>query len=829
MAFLSNPSALRVVRVSVASLALLLAACGDATPSGDDASGSEALPAIAAIPAVPAMARPAPPSGPVAPSTAAMAARLAKIADETRPEDNVYVNDRRADALAAQIDAEGGPDSARIMLVMDQARESLLAGRTDVALRGFGVAERRLAEAPAQVNPDVLRELHRMITLAWLRLGEQQNCLFHHDTRSCLLPIEGNGVHGERLPSETARDRLLDELAADPTDWTARWLLNVTAMTLGEWPDGVDARWLIPPSAFASGADPGRFDDVAQAAHANLVSLAGGVCAEDFDGDGLLDLFVTSWGMRDNVRLLHNAGDGTFADVTAAAGLSGITGGLNALHADYDDDGDPDVLVLRGAWFETKGGHPNSLLRNEGDGTFVDVTEQAGLGVGHPTQAANFADYDGDGWLDLFVGNETGPNETHPCELFHNRGDGGFEDVAPRVGLALEAYVKGVAWGDVDGDGDPDLYVSRIDGPNRLFRNDGPATPRAPTGMRPGAERIGAAAPGGPRPAGPAGPGDDAAEDDASSGAAGPMRLARLPAAPFEPWIFTDVTEAAGVAEPKRSFPTWFFDADDDGDLDLFVSGYRYGSAGHVAKDYLGLPNKGVEARFYRNRGDGTFDDASHAAGVDHVLLTMGCNFGDLDEDGFLDFYVSTGEPDLAGIVPNRMFLNDRAGGFVDVTTAGGFGHLQKGHGVAFADLDDDGDQDVYAVMGGAYSGDVFPNALFLNPGHGRRTVTLELHGTRANASAIGARVRVRLVEPQGRRDVFVTVGTGGSFGSSSLQQEVGCGDATSIAEVEIAWPGSGTRELLHDVPLDRHVTVREGQGVVAVREYRRLPMGGAH
>lgn len=793
---------------------LVLAACGDDGLTGASAPGTSVLQA----------ALPPPPVGPVAPSTSAMAERLALLAQKSRPAENVYANGRRAADYLERIAEQGGPERAKLGMVADCARELMLSGRTREAVDLFTVAERRAATTAEAINPEIVRELHRQATLAWLRLGEEQNCILHHDSRSCLLPIEGGGVHVDREPSRVARDRLLDELSADPDDWTARWLLNIAAMTLGEWPDGVDARWLIPPSAFASEREFPRFVDVARAARAGSVGLAGGVCADDFDGDGLVDLFVTSWGVTDNVRLLRNAGDGTFADVTGAAGLAGITGGLNALHADYDNDGDVDVLVLRGGWFERDGDFPNSLLRNAGDGTFVDASIEAGLTSAHPTQTAAFVDYDGDGWLDLYVGNETGPHEVHPCELFHNAGDGTFEPVDGAFGLDLEAYVKGVTWGDMDNDGDPDLYLSRIDGPNRLFRNDGPLTPDPAPTPHPLAERMGPGS-NGVSAALPA----DSAPDAGPPGPARLARLARLPAAPLRPWVFTDVSEAAGVTEPKRSFPTWFFDYDGDGWLDIFVSGYRYGSAGFVAKDVLGLPSKGIRARLYRNRGDGSFDDVSSTARVDKVLLTMGCNFGDIDQDGRPDFYLSTGEPDLAGIVPNRMFVNDGQGGFDDVTTAGGFGHLQKGHGIAFADFDEDGDQDVYAVMGGAYYGDVFPNALFRNPGFGRRSLTLRLVGVQANASAIGARVRVRIVEPAGERDVHHVVGTGGSFGASSLQRALGLGDATSIREIEIRWPGSGTREVLGDVPLDRVVTVREGEGVVDVREYRRLPLGDDH
>jgi hypothetical protein len=128
----------------------------------------------------------------------------------------------------------------------------------------------------------------------------------------------------------------------------------------------------------------------------------------------------------------------------------------------------------------------------------------------------------------------------------------------------------------------------------------------------------------------------------------------------------------------------------------------------------------------------------------------MGCNFGDLDNDGWLDFYVGTGDPSLSMLIPNRMFRNDGGKRFQEVTSSGGFGHLQKGHGISFADLDNDGDQDIHEEMGGAVSGDVAHNALYLNPGHGNHWITLKLEGVTSNRAAIGARIRaiVQTLEP---------------------------------------------------------------------------------
>ncbi|MFY9823313.1 MAG: CRTAC1 family protein, partial [Thermoanaerobaculia bacterium] len=375
-----------------------------------------------------------------------------------------------------------------------------------------------------------------------------------------------------------------------------------------------------------------------------------------------------------------------------------------------------------------------------------------------PTQTAAWGDYDNDGWLDLYVGNESTGGREYPCELFHNNHDGTFTNVAASAGVDNVGFVKGVAWGDYNNDGLIDLYLSRFGQRNVLYRNDG---------------------------------------KDANG-----------------TWRFTDVTAEAGVGEPLASFATWFFDYDNDGWLDLFVapfSGFVKESLPSVVATYLGQSPKVEHAKLYHNNGDGTFTDVAHAAGLDRVLLVMGSNFGDLDNDGYLDLYLGTGEPNLTTLIPNRMFRNDRGRTFQDVTTSGGFGHLQKGHGISFADIDNDGDQDIRAVLGGVFQADVYESALFENPGHGNHWITLRLEGVQSNRSAIGARVRVRVRTDQGERSIYVTAGAGGSFGDSSLQQEIGLGQARSLEAVEITWPATRQTQVLRNLTMDGIWKIREG------------------
>ena len=489
------------------------------------------------------------------------------------------------------------------------------------------------------------------------------------------MPIRGLGVHAVQTGSRNAVRVLLETLGRYPDDLALRWLLNLAYMTLGEYPEKVPAQWLIPPSVFDSDHEIPRYFDVAPQVGLDHLSLAGGSIMEDFDKDGYLDIMVSSWGLTDQMRFFHNEGNGSFVDRTAEAGLLGEISGLNMSHADYNNDGFPDVLVLRGAWLGEQGLHPNSLLRNNGDGTFQDVTEACGLLSFHPTQVGVWADYDNDGWIDLFIGNESLPTHPHPCQLFHNNGDGTFSDVAAAVGVASVGYVKGAAWGDYNNDDLPDLYLSRFNEPNVLYRNEG-------------ADMSGR-------------------------------------------WRFRDVSRKAGVTDPDRCFPTWFWDYNNDGWLDIFVAsfeGFDEYTLPAVAADFLGKPTGKESSRLYRNNKDGTFTDVAKEARLDRVLLAMGANYGDIDNDGFLDCYIGTGEPDLRTLIPNRMFLN--AGGlhFQDVTTAGGCGHLQKGHAISFGDIDNDGDQDIHAVMGRGILRRRLPERALRKP---RQRQSLDFHRTR--------------------------------------------------------------------------------------------------
>jgi hypothetical protein len=694
-----------------------------------------------------------------------MARLLAELASRVDPRRMPFqVDDRRADLLAEDLTEPRRPVVERLQLRFSYASALLRAGRIADCLEAIDAMKADVVmSAPERLETD-RPEIELLRAKAYLRLAEELNCHLANNRDSCLLPIRGKGVHRNREGANRASEVLKGILDDDPGNLQARWLLNIAHMTLGSYPDGVPKRDIIPPNVFASEYPLPAFENVARQVGVDVYGLAGGAILDDFDNDGRLDLMVSHSGFGDQTRFFWNRGDGTFEDRTESAGLAGEVGGLNMVQADYDNDGLVDALVLRGGWMGPNVRFPLSLLRNKGHGTFTDVTKAARL-LAHlaPTQTATWLDYDGDGWLDLFVGNETRPGgfeDPSPAELFHNNRDGTFTNVASEAGVDLVGFVKGVVSGDYNNDGRPDIFVSVQGSEALLFRNDGPAI-------------------------------------DGRG------------------WRFTNVAKASGVGGPMVSFGAFFFDFDNDGWQDLFVAGW--GSfeantmAADVAADYLGLPTSAERGRLYRNKGDGTFEDITKAAGLYRVVPAMGLNFGDLDNDGWLDIYLGTGNPDFGTLIPKRMFRNADGRAFQDVTTAGNFGHLQKGHAIGFGDVDNDGDQDVFEEMGGAYLADKAYSTLYLNPGEGNHWLGLELEGVRSNRSAIGARIKVELRTASGIRHLYRTVGSGGSFGCSPLRAEIGLKDSKAINSVEVFWPATGQTQRLSGLLRDRGYRIREG------------------
>ncbi len=663
----------------------------------------------------------------------------------------------------------------------------LIAGNNDEALRNryfkaYFLLQAGELEQAIEMYESLLKEiestlpgsrkhLFQYLGLAYLRLGEQANCVTNHQAESCIFPIQGTGVHRNDEGSRKASGYLEKALQLDSSDLESRWLLNIAYMTLGQYPTQVPKQYLIPHLLDSTSSGILPFHDISGSLGLTYRNMSGGVIIEDFNLDGNYDIVTSAWGLDEPMHFWINKGDGTLSDQSAQSGLDQFTGGLNMMQTDFNNDGYPDIFVLRGGWMGIYGRQPNSLLKNNQDGTFTDVTIEAGLLSFYPTQTATWNDFNNDGWLDVFIGNESS-EFNYPCELYINNHDGTFRNESVQAGTALTDYVKGVTSGDYDNDGWPDLFISTMNRRSYLFHNEG-------------------------------------------------MHDGHV--------VFQDRTSRAGFEKQiSKTFPTWFWDFDNDGRLDILLCSYEFEKslAHYEAAERLGRPlGEEYKLQLYRNSGDGTFTNIASEVGLDKTGFAMGSNFGDINNDGYPDIYLGTGNPDTRSLIPNKMFLNENGKRFTDVTSAARLGHLQKGHGVSFADIDNDGDQDIFLEVGGAFEGEKFQNALYLNPGQTRyHWLSLKLKGMNSNALGVGSRVRVVFQDGSLKRTVYKDLNSGGSFGASPLLAHLGLGDAAVIDTLEIRWSGSNFEQLLTNIPVDQQIEVTEGNSNYRKMERNPLP-----
>jgi hypothetical protein len=512
-------------------------------------------------------------------------------------------------------------------------------------------------------------------------------------------------------------------------------------------------------------------------------TLGPGVAFIDYDNDGWPDIFLVN-GMdwpghtrkHATPKLYHNNHDGTFTDVTHKAGLDAEEMfGMGVAVGDFDDDGYDDLFV-------TAYGQ-NHLFHNNGNGTFTDVTQKAGLGgVKEFSTGAAWVDYDNDGKLDLVVANyvqwtpETdlyctldGKSKSYctpesykgtAVHLWRNRGDGTFEDSTKKAGLDdPTSKTLGIAVLDYDGDGWPDLLLSNDTQPNKLYRNNGNGT-------------------------------------------------------------FTEKAVLAGVA----------FSEDGVARAGMGVDAADYDRSGHPSLLITNFANQMLS--LYHNEGSGLFVDQAPQSEIGRAsLLTLGfgCFFFDYDLDGWPDVFVANGhiDPDIHRVqanvkyaMPPHLFRNMGKGNFQEVTKSMGaaFAAPRVGRGAAYADIYNDGRLDILMSTNGG------PAVLFRNEATGEatnRSLRLKLVGTKSNRDGIGATAHVTTAD--GTQTEMMRSGSS-YLSASELVLTFGIGRQDKANKIEIRWP-SGQIDRLSNVAAGQTITVTEGKGITASRPYGKHPL----
>ena len=628
----------------------------------------------------------------------------------------------------------------------------------DLARRHVVLAYDRVAPS-TRLATDLLRHLGRLA----LQMAEYDDAVLWYDLALKDERLSTVNAGSIRIAQGVARYKqgrhreALELYAQGPRTVINRWLQRLAQRSLpaDQRPPLVQEFRLREDFPQLEADEVPPFVDVAAALGVNKLDGLGPSAWADVDRDGDHDLFVCgadSYGM-----LLLDEGE-RFRDATREMGLERVQSGFSATLVDVHGDGLPDLYLGRDGW---NGPAPNALYRNTGEG-FEDVTAGSGAGDRGSSFVHLWSDVDRDGDLDLYVANGiTGGPDTNA--LYTNRGEGTFADGTQAAGLTEPVPTRtiGVAVGDYDDDGWPDLFCSGYQTLNRLYHNEGKG-------------------------------------------------------------VFREVAREAGVdgrAHIGSGYVAFF--ADFDGDLDLDILRTSLAPWEDVLNDLKAPPSRPGPTvrrnvpRLYLNQGGGRFSDGTEAAGLVHPIGIMGAGVADLDNDGWLDLVFGTGDPDVARLEPDRYFHNLGGGRFTDRTFVSGLDNLGKGHGVTFIDRDGDGDLEIYMPEGGFVHGDPWPNAYYDNRlDAGNAWLHVELEGQGTNRDAIGARVVVRA----GDLALLRVMNNGEGFGSTNSKPlEFGLGKAEAVDALQVRWP-DGEEQAFEDVPLNARILLRQGEEAWARR-----------
>jgi hypothetical protein len=490
------------------------------------------------------------------------------------------------------------------------------------------------------------------------------------------------------------------------------------------------------------------FEDIAPALGIHDLNGNGTVAWGDIDGDGDQDCMVAGSGVF--LRVYRNDGD-HFTDITAETGLKNVPSGYSLNLIDYDNDGWLDLYLTLNGW---SGPMPNMLFHNE-HGKFVDVSKKSGAADPGSGFVSAWGDLDNDGWLDIVIANGVLKDGSVP-QVYRNNRNGTFTNVTKQAGIdePPQYGAIGLALGDYDKDGRLDILINgRDSAPDRLYHNDGN-------------------------------------------------------------WHFTEVAKKAGIVQPPHNgFVCFFFDYNNDGWPDILTTSLApWEMVVEALKKGYAPPNaRSVHpdaSRLFRNNGNGTFSDVTYESKLYYPTGTMGAGVADIDNDGFVDIYIGTGDPQISRLEPNRFFRNNGDGTFSDLTNFVGFARPgKKGHGVAFVDIDEDGDLDIFAQLGGHYPGDHTYNAFYRNlKGNQNHWLELDLRGVKSNRFGVGAQITVKA----GKLVVYREVKGSEGFGATSpYRQHFGLAQARKIDSVEVRWP-SGITQKFEQLEPNHIVAIQE-------------------
>lgn len=534
----------------------------------------------------------------------------------------------------------------------------------------------------------------------------------------------------------------------DPSEVRYKWMLRSQTIMAGLPESTIPSKFRlhVPLSA----PSPIHFIDVTQEAGVENFALGRGVAWGDFDQDGYDDLFVCA--ERAPFRLFRNLGNGQFIDVGKKMGVIDPVGlgCYGATFIDYDNDGFEDIFLTSNGW-----GGINQLFmfHNDSGHRFINVTDKAGLSGPINGFGASWADYNNDGNVDLAVAVGIAEPEGNRLHLFHNNGDGTFSEVGLQAGVTKRAKWISVSWGDFNNDGYPDLVAASFDKGCSLFQNLGNGR-------------------------------------------------------------FKDVTEKAGIECSAACYTCEFLDYNNDGHPDIFVSTYPWKGLkwndlrSMVEHQITGAPAPPqLQQLLFRNNGDGTFTSVNSKAGIIGLYGGMSSQIADVDNDGYPDIILGTGNPQLDWTEPMVLFHNDGDGCFRDIASSAGLNNFGMLHGIAFSDHNHSGNQSFYGSFGGFYWGSRDEAHLYENCGSRNHALEIRLIGIRSNRDAIGARLRVQV----GKRTIYKSVNGGTGFGSmNSRVIHVGLGPFDMVDKLDIDWP-SGVRQGFTHIVGNQCVKIIEG------------------